>query len=398
MSLISQGNLRRDSLKDDVAVVTGAGRGIGYETARALMWLGAKVVIADVDGKSGRAAAENLNKEFGSEKALFVKTDVGNEKEVEALAGQVVAKWKKVDIVINNATAFPVGAVKDAPIDVWDLSYRVHLRGSVLLAKTLLPDMIKRKHGVFVFVSSSLAFPFMGAHSVLKTAQVELAKTIAAEVEDTGVYVLSIDPGVVKTPGFLESNKQVAALTRLTLKQLLAMNKQVEISAEAAGVGIAGAVTLASRYHGQETTSLQVLQAVGIQIGVESEKPKTKVTNVEPALAVFQSVLKTYSKQVEGWRSCNLFRRQWLAREFKRSTGLSMDEMYNTLVTLGKCLEMKTSVNEFVEPLKKLAEYYKYQQELLRGLAKFSKKTAEDLQMIEGWLLEVNSLLKAIST
>ena len=394
--LISQGNLTRNSLKDTVAVVTGAGRGIGYEVARGLIWLGAKVVIAEVDEKNGVASAENLNIEFCAEKALFVKTDVGNEKEVKALAEQVVAKLGKVDIVVNNAAVFPVGAVKDTAVDAWDLSYRVNLRGPVLLARVFLPEMIKRKYGVFTCVSSSGTVPFMGAYETLKTAQVKLINTIAAEVEDTGVYVFTIEPGAVMSPGFLESNRLVRTLTGLTLKQLLAINNQVEISTEAAGVGVAGAVALASRYHGQETSSLQVLQAMGIQIGGERENLKTKGVDTKAVYSVFQSVLKTYIKQSEVGKSCNLFRRQWLAREFKRNTGLSIDEMYNTLITLGKCLEMKTSVTEFVEPLKKLGGYYGYQQELLRGLAKFSKKASEDLHIIEGWICEVNALLKMI--
>lgn len=395
--LISQGNLPRDSLKGKVAVVTGAAGGVGYEVARALMWLGAKVVVADVDEEAGRVAAENLGKEFGAGEALFVKVDVGNEKEVEALASQAVAAWRKVDVVVNSAAVLPVGAVKDTLVDAWDLSYRVHLRGPVLLSMAFLPGMLKRKHGVFVFASSSFAAPFTAAYGALRAAQVELSSTIAAEVEDSGVCVFTVDVGTVKTEEFLESSRKVSALTGLTLKQLLALSKQVEISAEAAGVGVAGAVALALKYHGCQTSSLEVLQAMGIQVGgVEAEKPQVKAADVEAAYAAFQRVLKTYSGQVEGWRSCNVFRRQWLAREFKRNTGLSIDEMYNTLVTLGKCLEMKTQVTEFVEPLKKLADYYRYQQELLRGLAKFSKKTAGDLQVIEGWIVEVNALLKLI--
>jgi NAD(P)-dependent dehydrogenase (short-subunit alcohol dehydrogenase family) len=63
--LISEGNLPHDSLQGNVAVVTGAGRGIGYEAARALIWLGAKVVIADVNEKNGKTAAEIFEKEFG---------------------------------------------------------------------------------------------------------------------------------------------------------------------------------------------------------------------------------------------------------------------------------------------------------------------------------------------
>jgi NAD(P)-dependent dehydrogenase (short-subunit alcohol dehydrogenase family) len=153
--LISQGNLPKNSLQNQVAIITGAGRGIGYETARALLWLGTNVVIAEVNEKTGKAAAEILANEFGPEKVLFVKTDVGNEKDIEKLAKDATKKWGKVDIVLNNATVFAMGTVKDSKVEQWDFSYRVNLRGPVLLAEAFLPEMIKRKHGVFVCVSSS---------------------------------------------------------------------------------------------------------------------------------------------------------------------------------------------------------------------------------------------------
>lgn len=170
--LISKSNLPENGLKGEVAIVTGAGRGIGYEAARALIWLGANVIIAEINGKNGKEAQEKIEQEFGKGKALFIKTDVGNDKDVENLAEEACRKYGKVDIVLNNATVFPMGAVKDTPIESWDFSYRVNLRGPVLLARTFLPDMIKRNHGVFVCVSSSGAAPFMGAYEVFKTAQV----------------------------------------------------------------------------------------------------------------------------------------------------------------------------------------------------------------------------------
>jgi NAD(P)-dependent dehydrogenase (short-subunit alcohol dehydrogenase family) len=69
--LISKGNFGQDSLKGEVVVVTGAGRGIGFEAARALVWLGANVVIAEVDEKNGKAAEDSINKEFGSWQSSF---------------------------------------------------------------------------------------------------------------------------------------------------------------------------------------------------------------------------------------------------------------------------------------------------------------------------------------
>ena len=78
--LISRTGLAQDSLATQIAIVTGAGGGIGYEAARALTWLGVKVVIAEIDEEKGRNAARKLTDEFGPGKALFVHTDVGDEK------------------------------------------------------------------------------------------------------------------------------------------------------------------------------------------------------------------------------------------------------------------------------------------------------------------------------
>ena len=269
--IINKGNLTQNSLKGEVAVISGAGRGIGYEAARALVWLGAKVVIAEVNEKSGRAAEENINKEFGSGRALFVKTDIGNEKDIDKLVETAIKKFGKVDIVLNNATVFPMGAVKDTPVESWDFSYRVNLRGPVVLAREFLPAMIERKHGVFVCVSSSGAAPFMGAYEVFKTAQVELSNTISAEVEGTGVYAFTIGPGISKTPGFVEGGGKVASLMGMSLEDLFELNKNAQISPEAAGAGFAIAVALAKKYHGQETSSIQVLREAGVPLTDQEE-------------------------------------------------------------------------------------------------------------------------------
>ena len=126
--IVSKGNLTKDSLKGEVAIVTGAGRGIGFEAARSLVWLGAKVIIAEIDEKNGNAAEKSINEEFGADKALFVKTDISNEKDIDKLAETTLKKFGKVDIILNNATVFPMGAVKDTPVESWDFSYNVNLR------------------------------------------------------------------------------------------------------------------------------------------------------------------------------------------------------------------------------------------------------------------------------
>jgi NAD(P)-dependent dehydrogenase (short-subunit alcohol dehydrogenase family) len=408
--IISNSNLSRDSLKGEVAIVTGAGRGIGYEAARALIWLGANVVIAEIDEKNGEAAEDNLNKELGSGKAFFVRTDVGNEKDIDKLADVAQKKYGKVDVVINNATVFPMGAVKDISQDLWDFSYRVNLRGPVCLARKFLPAMLGRKHGTFVCVSSSGAAPFMGAYEVFKTAQVELSNTISAEVDGTGVYAFTIGPGISKTPGFVEGGGKVASLMGMSLDELFELNKNAQISPEAAGAGFAIAVAFGQKYHGQETSSIQVLREAGIlltnqeETQVQEQKPSKqekaqagKLSENRSTSELYQVVMKTYTEQSEGWKKRNLFERQWLSRDFKKSTGMSIDEMQTTLKALGNNLKTNALTGEFNEPLNQLADYYVHQQAQLKSFEKNPQKLEENLKIIDAWVKDAKALVKALA-
>ncbi len=114
--IIETGSLDRHSLADKIAVISGAGGGIGYEAARSLLWLGCKVVIAEINRKTSQQAARELNQEFGADGALFVRTDVGNEGSVKSLARLAQKTYGRVDIVPNNATVAPLGAVKDVDV------------------------------------------------------------------------------------------------------------------------------------------------------------------------------------------------------------------------------------------------------------------------------------------
>ncbi len=406
--IVSKGNFTQDTLKDQTAIVTGAGRGIGYEAARALVWLGTNVVIAEIDEKNGKNAEEHINREFGAGKAFFVKTDIGNEKNIDTLAEASFEKFGKVDIVLNNATVFPMGAIKDAAVHAWDFSYQVNLRGPVLLAKKFVPKMIEQKHGTFVCVSSSGAAPFMGPYEVFKTAQVEFANTLAAELEGTGVYAFTIGPGISKTPGFSEGGAKVAELMGMSLDQLFELNRNAQISPESAGAGFALAIALAKKYHGQETSSIQVLREANIPIdGQDRSQAPTQPTKQTQATStqkdtrgkaeLYQAVLKTYLEQSEGWKKRNLFERQWVSRDFKKNTGMSIDEMQTTMKTLENNLS-SASIADFVEPLKQLAAYYAHQQDQLRSFEKNSQKLQENLKTIDAWIADARALLQALGT
>jgi hypothetical protein len=301
-----------------------------------------------------------------------------------------------------------MGAVKDTPLESWDFSYRVNLRGPAALAKKFLPAMLERKHGTFVCVSSSGAAPFMGAYEVFKTAQVELSNTISAEVEGTGVWAFTIGPGISKTPGFVEGGGKVASLMGMTLEELFELNKNAQISPEAAGAGFAIAVALAKKYHGQETSSIQVLRETGVPLTneenqVEEQKPSqmqeaqvTKPSDARSNREIYQTVLKTYLDHSEGWKKRNLFERQWINRDFKKTTGMSIDEMQTTLTALGNSLKNGASTAEFIDPLNQLAGYYAHQQEQLKGYEKNPQNLQENLKIIEGWERDAKALVATL--
>lgn len=393
--LISSGKLKRDSLAGQVAIITGAGGGIGYEAARALAWLGADVIIAEVN-TSGKLAAKKINQEFDCEKALFIQTDVGDEHCVNRLEKKVFKKYKKVDIVLNNATVAKFGAVPDLPISVWDASYRVNLRGPVLLAKKFLPGMLKRNSGVFVSVTSE-GLAYMGAYETFKSAQLHLARTIDAELEGTEVISFAIGPGLVPTATVQKSLPQLAQFNGKTVEEFEAMLKDHIISVEAAGVGFAAAIALAEKFRGQEIGVKQALIAAEIDLGEENVKvSKSKLTSdqVQQALLLCQEVRTTLIEQHKGWLERSIFERQWVLRDFKKHSGMPVEQWFEILEKLEYHLKESDldSISQLYIPVIQLANYYIHLQELNKGYTKDQKQLEENIRIIQSWQITAEKL------
>jgi len=217
--LIYTGSLQKNCLKGQVAVITGAGGGIGFETARSLAYLGSGVILAEIN-PAGKIAAEKINQEIGINTAKFIKTDIGCERSVKRMAKKVFKHYGRVDIVINNAAIAPLGSIISLPIEVWDKSYRVNLRGPVLLARQFLPTMIEQDSGVFVCVGSE-GLTYMGAYEALKAAQLHLARTIDAELENTNVITFNIGPGMVPTDTALRGIQKLAELFKKPIEEMI---------------------------------------------------------------------------------------------------------------------------------------------------------------------------------
>ena len=395
--LISTLGLRPDMLRGEVIIVTGAGGGIGYEAARALLWLGANVVIAEINHPSGRKAERSLEDEYGKDRVLFVHTDVGDEASVKNLYTLSVLAFGKVDGVINNATIAILGEVKDLPIEDWDRSYHVNLRGPVLLARIFLPDMIQRNHGIFVCVSST-GTSFLGGYETFKAAQVHLANTLDAELEGTNVIAYTIGPGLVPTETASQAVAILAPQMGMSVEQFFEMNKGAVLSVEEAGAGFAVSVVFAERFRGQEISSIQALKAADISFGTAGTEHVSAMVDLEKrdqAQALCEAVLVTLKEQSAGWKLRSLFERQWVIRDFKKTAGMPVEEWLVGLEQLQNDLGSERTLTQL--PLEKLAGYYEHLAELAKGHEKDRTKLEENLRHVYGWRDEVNELIKLLA-
>lgn len=394
--LIEKATGCKGCLSGKTVLITGAGGGIGFEAARALAWMSANVVIAEIDAQKAGLAAQCINGELGDDRVLAYPIDITDDKQVEALYHNLNERCGFVDVVFNNATIAPLGAVDEVSIVDWDKSYAVNLRGPVMLVQKFLPDMKKRNQGTIVFVPSSGAAPFMGAYETFKTAQVEVCNTLAAELEGTDINVFSIGPGLVKTQTAQDAIRQVSAQMNMTLDAFYEMNAKHILDVECAGVGFAMAVAKAYDYNGQEVSSIQVLLNADL---IEPEKTQQKAeisdAGLQQLTPLVEDVVHTFQEQYQGWLGRNVFERQWVLRDFKKQVKLTADgfkfELESTLPLAEnkKTPELGQKKDLFV----RLHGYYAHQLKLLQGFEKDADKLEENSRIIQGWIDDVRQVI-----
>ena len=188
-------------LEGQVALVTGAGRGIGRAIALALSDAGATVALCARSEEEASGVAGQIEGRGGH--ALAIRCDVTGRQEVQSMAAAVQEALGPVDLLVNNAGQFgPVGPLAATDPDEWWQALEVNLRGPLYCARAVLPGMLARGHGRIVNVSSGVGFaaiPMLSAYVVSKTALYRLSENLAAETRGHGVMVFAIDPGLVRT-------------------------------------------------------------------------------------------------------------------------------------------------------------------------------------------------------
>jgi NAD(P)-dependent dehydrogenase (short-subunit alcohol dehydrogenase family) len=207
------------SLKNKVAIVTGAGSGIGREVAYSYAREGARVVVSDVDEAGGRHTVDTILQEGGE--ALFVRADVSSAADNEMLVKKTIDAYGALHIACNNAgIGGPAAPTGEYPLDGWDKVLGINLTGVFYGMRYQIPEMLKAGGGAIVNIASILGqvgFAMSSAYVAAKHGVVGLSKNAAIEYADKGIRVNSVGPAFIKTP-LLDKNLDQATLDFLVTK------------------------------------------------------------------------------------------------------------------------------------------------------------------------------------
>jgi NAD(P)-dependent dehydrogenase (short-subunit alcohol dehydrogenase family) len=191
-------------LKEKVAIVTGAGAGIGQAIAQRYAREGARVTIAEIDSVTGKATEDAIRKAGGE--AMFVETDVGSEDQIKAMVEATLTRYGRIDILVNNAAvliAQKEARAHELSNEVWDRTMAVNLRGYWLCSKYVIPSMLTQGSGCIILIASPtgmLGFPRLTAYSTSKGGILGLTRAMAVDYAPEQIRVNAIVPGTIDTP------------------------------------------------------------------------------------------------------------------------------------------------------------------------------------------------------
>jgi len=188
--------------ENKVVIVTGGGSGIGQATAVLYAQGGAKVIVSDIDEKGGQETVASIKKAGGD--ASFVKTDVSNPEDCEALVKTTIRIYGRLDMAFNNAgIGGEMNPIADMSVEGWLKVINVNLNSVFYCMKYELPEMLKQGHGSIVNMSSILgqvAFGNSAAYVAAKHGVVGISRNAAVEYAKQGIRVNAVGPAFINTP------------------------------------------------------------------------------------------------------------------------------------------------------------------------------------------------------
>ena len=204
----------RCDLKDKIAIVTGAARGIGREIAITLAEAGANIVAADINLEGATKVVEEItNKKRGG---LAVKVDVSLKKDVDLMVKGVLKKFSTIDILINNAGVCYLRPFDEISENEWDKVMAINLKGAFLCCQSVLPIMKEKNRGCIINLTSLAAKTgglLVGAHySASKAGVTSLTKSLAKYAAKYGINVNAVSPGFIDTEMTKDFNYDVSTV------------------------------------------------------------------------------------------------------------------------------------------------------------------------------------------
>ncbi len=187
-------------VENRIAIVTGAGQGIGRAIALGLAREGAQTVIADLNTATAKSVQDEIRAAGGT--ALALQVDISQEASVQAMVDGTLKEFHRIDILVNNAGIFPTSSVEEMKEEEWDRVIGTNLIGTFLCSRAVVPHLLAQGSGRIISLTSGRAFQGArhGAHyAASKAGIIGLSKSLALELAGHGVTVNVICPGITNT-------------------------------------------------------------------------------------------------------------------------------------------------------------------------------------------------------